>query len=192
MLEKRHSQSLVTLNDPTVNRNNQYFSRSSASMSLFIILNLKLIVGFLINNFPGHSKARLRWTAELKKSRSLPKVDLLSPGAAWWSPTAPPKRFHSGHFVHQWARVLYIASFAKGQPYFGDDIISCADKFCEMYRRIHTGKLWPGPPLGTLPKKKNGKMWEFFPSGGPPPPLPPVWEPHVCEKKLWFILHFRT
>ena len=34
-------------------------------------------------------------------------------------------------------------------------------------------------------------MWEFFPSGGPPP-LPPVWEPHVCEKKLWFILHFRT
>ena len=29
--------------------------------------------------------------------------------------------------------------------------------------------------LGTLPKKKNGKMWEFFPSGGPPP-LPPVWE----------------
>ena len=25
------------------------------------------------------------------------------------------------------------------------------------------------------------------------PPLPPVWEPHVCEKKkLWFILHFRT
>ena len=32
-------------------------------------------------------------------------------------------------------------------------------------------------------KKKNGKMWEFFPSGGPPP-LPPVWEPHVCEKKI--------
>ena len=40
-------------------------------------------------------------------------------------------------------------------------------------------------------QKKNGKMWEFFPSGGPPP-LPPVWEPHVCEKKLRFILHFRT
>ena len=35
-------------------------------------------------------------------------------------------------------------------------------------------------------------MWEFFPSGGPLPPLPPVWEPHVCEKKLRFILHFRT
>ena len=43
--------------------------------------------------------------------------------------------------------------------------------------------------LGTFPEK-NGKMWEFFPSGGPP--LPPVWEPHVCEKKLRFILHFRT
>ena len=27
---------------------------------------------------------------------------------------------------------------------------------------------------------KNGKMWEFFPSRDPP--LPPVWEPHVCEK----------
>ena len=25
-------------------------------------------------------------------------------------------------------------------------------------------KLW-----GTLPQKKNGKMWEFFPNGGPPP-----------------------
>ena len=25
------------------------------------------------------------------------------------------------------------------------------------------------------PPKKNGKMWEFFPNGGPPP-LPPVWE----------------
>ena len=45
--------------------------------------------------------------------------------------------------------------------------------------------------LGKLPKKINGKMWEFFPSGGPPP-LPPVWEPHVCEKKLRFIFHFRT
>ena len=33
-------------------------------------------------------------------------------------------------------------------------------------------------------------MWEFFPSRGPP--LPPVWEPHVCEKKLWFVLHLRT
>ena len=30
--------------------------------------------------------------------------------------------------------------------------------------------------LGKLPNKKNGKMWEFFPRGGPPPPLPPVWE----------------
>ena len=24
-------------------------------------------------------------------------------------------------------------------------------------------------------------------------PFPPVWEPHVCErKKLWFIMYFRT
>ena len=42
---------------------------------------------------------------------------------------------------------------------------------------------WKNGNLGTLPNKKNGKMWEFFPSGGPPP-LPPVWEPHVCEKKI--------
>ena len=32
----------------------------------------------------------------------------------------------------------------------------------------------------------------IFPKSGAPPPIPPVWEPHVCEKKLWFILHFRT
>ena len=25
-------------------------------------------------------------------------------------------------------------------------------------------------------RKKNGIMWEKFPSGGPPPHLPPVWE----------------
>ena len=32
-------------------------------------------------------------------------------------------------------------------------------------------------------------MWELFRG----PHLPPVWEPHVCErKKLWFIMHFRT
>ena len=24
--------------------------------------------------------------------------------------------------------------------------------------------------------EKNGIMWEKFPSGGPPPPTPPVWE----------------
>ena len=42
---------------------------------------------------------------------------------------------------------------------------------------------------GRLQQTKNGKMWEFFPSRGPP--LHPVWEPYVCEeKKLWFILHF--
>ena len=37
-------------------------------------------------------------------------------------------------------------------------------------------------------QQKKGKMWDIFPSPGPP-----VWEPHVCErKKNWFILHFRT
>ena len=29
---------------------------------------------------------------------------------------------------------------------------------------------------GRCQKKKNGIMWEKFPSGGPPPPTPPVWE----------------
>ena len=44
--------------------------------------------------------------------------------------------------------------------------------------------------LGTLSKKTTGKSGNFFQVGDP---LPPVWEPHVCEeKKLWFILHFRT
>ena len=38
-----------------------------------------------------------------------------------------------------------------------------------------------GVIIRDAPPQKNGKMWEFFPSGGPPP-LPPVWEPHVCEK----------
>ena len=31
--------------------------------------------------------------------------------------------------------------------------------------------------LGSLSEEeKNGIMWEKFPSGGPPPPTPPVWE----------------
>ena len=29
-------------------------------------------------------------------------------------------------------------------------------------------------------------MWECFPSPRPHP-LPPVWEPHVCEEKKWFV-----
>ena len=33
--------------------------------------------------------------------------------------------------------------------------------------------------LGTSSAKKYGNMWEFLPSRGPP--LPPVWECHVCE-----------
>ena len=44
---------------------------------------------------------------------------------------------------------------------------------------------------GRSPNKKTGKCGNFS-QVGDPPPLPPVWEPHVCEKKLRFILHFRT
>ena len=37
--------------------------------------------------------------------------------------------------------------------------------------------------------KKNRKMWEFFPSRGPPP----VWECHVFERRqIMVYLHFRT
>ena len=32
---------------------------------------------------------------------------------------------------------------------------------------------------------KNGIMWGKFPSGGPPPPTPPVWERPVIEEKSW-------
>ena len=42
------------------------------------------------------------------------------------------------------------------------------------------------------PQIKKRENVGIFPQWGAPPPLPPVWEPHVCEKKLWFILHFRT
>ena len=49
-----------------------------------------------------------------------------------------------------------------------DEVASCRD-----YRR----PLRDAPP----PKKRENVGIS-----------PPVWEPHVCEKKLWFILHFRT
>ena len=45
--------------------------------------------------------------------------------------------------------------------------------------------------LGTLSKKKNDIIWEFFPTVGPPPP-PPFWEPLFQKFFLVFILHFRT
>ena len=32
-------------------------------------------------------------------------------------------------------------------------------------------------------------MWEFFPNRGPP--LPPVWEPHVCGKKIKVYFAFQ-
>ena len=36
----------------------------------------------------------------------------------------------------------------------------------------------------------DGKMWEFFPSGSPTPPLTPVWEPHVFEEeKKQFVVY---
>ena len=44
---------------------------------------------------------------------------------------------------------------------------------------------------GTLAEKKRENVG-IFPKWGTPP-LPPVWECHVFEKKkIWFILHFRT
>ena len=46
--------------------------------------------------------------------------------------------------------------------------------------------------IREAPPKKKRENVGIFPKWGTPPPLPPVWERHVCEKKLWFILHFRT
>ena len=36
---------------------------------------------------------------------------------------------------------------------------------------------------GTLPTKKNGIFWEFFPSVGPPSPSPPFGNPCFQKKK---------
>ena len=36
--------------------------------------------------------------------------------------------------------------------------------------------------LGTLSKKKNDIIWEFFPNVGPPPP--PFWEPLIIMALL--------
>ena len=47
-------------------------------------------------------------------------------------------------------------------------------------------------PLREAPQIKKRENVGIFPKWGTPPPPPPVWEPHVCEKKLRFILHFRT
>ena len=41
---------------------------------------------------------------------------------------------------------------------------------------------------GRLPQKKRENVG-IFPKSGTPSP---VWECYVCEKKKWFILHFRT
>ena len=46
--------------------------------------------------------------------------------------------------------------------------------------------------LRDAPPPKKRENVGIFPKWGTPPPPPPVWEPHVCEKKLRFILHFRT
>ena len=41
-------------------------------------------------------------------------------------------------------------------------------------------------------QKKTGKCGNFSQVGEPipPPPLPPVWEPHVCEKKIMVYFAF--
>ena len=41
--------------------------------------------------------------------------------------------------------------------------------------------------LGTLPKKKNGKRWEFFPSGGPPPPPPCLGMTRLWKKNMVYF-----
>ena len=53
---------------------------------------------------------------------------------------------------------------------------------CSMYGRMLNS-------LREAPPQKKRENVGIFPNWGT---LPPVWEPHVCEKKLWFILHFRT
>ena len=44
---------------------------------------------------------------------------------------------------------------------------------------------------GSLPKTKRENVG-IFPKSGTSLPLPPFLEPHVCEKKLCFFLHYRT
>ena len=43
---------------------------------------------------------------------------------------------------------------------------------------------------GRSPKEKTGK-WGNFSQVGDPPPLPPVWEWHVCEKKIMVYFAFQ-
>ena len=40
-------------------------------------------------------------------------------------------------------------------------------------KSFQISSLWK---LRVVIREKNGIMWEKFPSGGPPPPTPPVWE----------------
>ena len=37
--------------------------------------------------------------------------------------------------------------------------------------------------LGTLAEEEKREQVGIFSKEGPPPPFPPVWEPHVCERK---------
>ena len=52
--------------------------------------------------------------------------------------------------------------------------------------RLTSRSKWVGETEGHG-QKKNGIMWEKFPSGGPPPP---VWETPVIKKKSWVYFSF--
>ena len=76
-------------------------------------------------------------------------------------------------------------------PYDPYDIIT-KGKVQKKETCFSSGEPPPHPPklfiflvLGTLPTKKNGIIWEFFPS------VPLLGTP-VSKKKVWFILPFRS
>ena len=60
---------------------------------------------------------------------------------------------------------------------------------------VHQGEVFRHQLLHLWQKflfqKKNGIMWEKFPSGGPPPP-PSLGNPCYQKKKVGFIFHSRT
>ena len=49
--------------------------------------------------------------------------------------------------------------------------------------------VWSRPLIRDVAKKKNGKMWEFFPSQGPPPP-PCLGTQCLWEKKIMVYFAF--
>ena len=66
--------------------------------------------------------------------------------------------------------MLYSAS---GDP--------ASNSFNEMLQRLESKR---AIDIREAPQIKKREKGGIFPKGGAPPPLPPVWEPHVCEKKI--------